>query len=496
VKLLRKLKGVNVQITHGIDRTLEQLNGYPDAFIQRVKNFIDGLVSHYVFDDGKLVTAHAGMKAEYQGRGSAKVRDFALYGETTGEIDEYGLPVRYDWATDYRGKALVVYGHTPLAEPAVLNNTINIDTGCVFGGKLTAYRYPEGEFVSVPAFAAYYKSAKPLFTEIAPAAVSDSRADDDTPDIGDVLGKKIVDTHLMKNVIIREENAMAALEVMSRFSADPRWIIYLPPTMSPCETSKDDAFLEHPEEAFSYYGQRDVEKVVCEQKHMGSRAVVIVCRTPEAALRRFGVSDDSLGICYTRTGRRFFDNAEMEAEFIDSIRQSLERSKLFDDFETDWVCLDCELMPWSAKAQELLKRQYAPVGVAGSRGLSAAVEALESAIAHGSKPFDVSQLASGHNANLSELLERFTQRRDSIEKYIESYRGYCWSVHSLADLRLAPFHILATERVVHVDKNHLWHMDSIKKYCADTSDIMIATNHIEVELARRASRPESTGGQS
>ena len=122
-----------------------------------------------MFDDGKLVVAHAGMKEEMQGRGSGKVRDFALYGETTGETDEYGLPVRYNWAAEYRGKAMVVYGHTPVAEPEWLNRTINIDTGCVFGGKLTALRYPERELVSVPALRTYYESAKPFLRPRIPA---------------------------------------------------------------------------------------------------------------------------------------------------------------------------------------------------------------------------------------------------------------------------------------------------------------------------------------
>ena len=122
-------------------------------FKQELIKFLDDLVSHYVFDEGSLVVAHAGMKEEMQGRGSGKVRDFALYGETTGETDEFGLPVRYNWAAEYRGKAMVVYGHTPVAEPEWLNRTINIDTGCVFGGKLTALRYPERELVSVPAHA-------------------------------------------------------------------------------------------------------------------------------------------------------------------------------------------------------------------------------------------------------------------------------------------------------------------------------------------------------
>src|SRR5580693_6879506 len=102
------------------------------------------------------------MKEEMQGRGSGKVRDFALFGETTGEVDEFGLSVRYNWAADYRGPSMVVYGHTPIPEPEWLNRTINIDTGCVFGGKLTALRYPEKELVSVPARRTYCEPARPF----------------------------------------------------------------------------------------------------------------------------------------------------------------------------------------------------------------------------------------------------------------------------------------------------------------------------------------------
>jgi protein phosphatase len=155
MKLVRKLKGRDVQITHGLADSLKQLDAETPEFREKVCAFLDGLVSHYVFDDGNLVVAHAGMKEEMQGRGSGKVRDFALYGETTGETDEFGLPVRGNWAAEYRGKAIVVYGHTPVAEPEWLNRTINIDTGCVFGGKLTAIRYPERELVSVPARKTY-----------------------------------------------------------------------------------------------------------------------------------------------------------------------------------------------------------------------------------------------------------------------------------------------------------------------------------------------------
>src|SRR5665811_2551622 len=136
-----------------------------------IAEFLDGLISHYVLDGGKLVVAHAGMKEEMQGRGSGRVRDFALYGETTGETDEFGLPVRYNWAAEYRGQAVMVYGHTPVPDPEWLNRTINIDTGCVFGGKLTALRYPDRDLVSISAKQTYAQPAKPFLAEAAKAPV-------------------------------------------------------------------------------------------------------------------------------------------------------------------------------------------------------------------------------------------------------------------------------------------------------------------------------------
>ena len=330
VKLMRKLRGRDVQVTHGLAESLEQLERETPELRRAVADFLDGLVSHYVLDGGELVVAHAGMREEMQGRGSGRVRDFALYGETTGETDEFGLPVRHNWAAEYRGRAHVVYGHTPVPEPEWLNRTINVDTGCVFGGKLTALRWPERELVSVPAGRTYAEPARPFLAE-AGAAPADERPGD-LLDLEDVLGKRVVETRLMGRVTIREENAAAALEAMSRFATDPRWLVYLPPTMSPSETSRLPDLLEHPAEAFAYYRGQGVPRVVCEAKHMGSRAVVVVCRDGEVARRRFGVATGEAGVVYTRTGRRFFEDGAIEAELLARARgvrreRSVERSR-------------------------------------------------------------------------------------------------------------------------------------------------------------------------
>jgi polynucleotide kinase-phosphatase len=235
-KLARRLNGRNVQLTHGLPETLAQLAEEPASFTEQVRVFIEGLVSHYVLDGGDLVVAHAGLKEAYQGRASGRVRSFALYGETTGETDEYGLPVRYPWARDYRGSAAVVYGHTPTPRPEWINNTICLDTGCVFGGSLTALRWPSRELVSVPAAREYYAPVRPL---VEPARV------DEGVDLADVVGRKHLDYGYGRTTVAAE-NAAAALEVMSRFALDPATLVWLPPTMAPCSTSVLDGFLEHP----------------------------------------------------------------------------------------------------------------------------------------------------------------------------------------------------------------------------------------------------------
>ncbi len=475
MKLMRKLRGRQVRITHGLAESLEQLETESEEFRTSVSDFIDNLVSHYVLDDGALVVAHAGMKQSLQGRASRKVRDFALFGETTGETDEYGLPVRYNWPAEYRGGAMVVYGHTPVPSPEWLNRTINVDTGCVFGGKLTALRYPEKELLSVQALKVYYEPSKPFQAQdtTVHATLTAQQQVDDALDIEDVTGKRIVNTRLLTNITIREENSIVALEVMSRFAANPKWLIYLPPTMSPSETTRKEGLLEHPAEAFDYYRSEGVGRVVCEEKHMGSRAIVIICRDEAAARKRFGVVNDGAGICYTRTGRRFFDDPNLEREFLARLETAAEAAGFWDEFSTDWLCLDCELMPWSAKAQELLRQQYAAVGSASQAALDESLVALRKASACG--------------VDVAALLDRYNERAAMAADYVTAYRRYCWPVRGLADLKLAPFHLLATEGAAHSDKDHVWHMETLARLCRADEELLLATPFRVVELDNQAS---------
>ncbi|MFC8593956.1 polynucleotide kinase-phosphatase [Streptomyces atroolivaceus] len=478
-KLGRYLKGRKVQHSHGLAETVEQLERedaeHPE-FREQVAEFIDGLVSHYVLDGGKLVVCHAGLPEKYHGRTSGRVRSHALYGDTTGETDEFGLPVRYPWAEDYRGSAAVVYGHTPVPTASWVNNTLCLDTGAVFGGKMTALRWPERELVDVPAERVWYEPVKPLTTE-APGGREGRPLD-----LADVQGRRIVETRHMGRIAVREENAAAALEVMSRFAVDPRLLAYLPPTMAPTATSREEGFLEHPAEAFAQYREDGVAKVVCEEKHMGSRAVALVCRDAGTARERFGAGDAShagggggpTGALYTRTGRPFLDDTALTEVVLGRLRAAVTAAGLWEEWDTDWVVLDAELMPWSLKAAGLLRSQYAAVGAAAGAVLPVAEGALAAADARG---VDVGGLAA-----------RQRGRAVDAAAFTEAYRRYCWSTEGLDGVRLAPFQILAVQgrslAAVPHDEQLAW-LDRLVEH--DPSGLLQVTRRLVVDTGDEAS---------
>lgn len=429
-KLLKKLQGRKVQVRHGLAETLEQLERDP---VDGLEPFLNGLISHYVLDGGRLVIAHAGLKEEYHGRASGRVRSFAMFGDTTGETDEYGLPVRYPWAQEYRGKATVVYGHTPTVEPEWVNNTICLDTGCVFGGTLTALRYPERDLVAVPAVREHYAPARPL----APAAPVPAAT---ALELKSVTGRRHVET-AHGTVTVRAEHSAAALEVMSRFAVDPRWLLWLPPTMAPASTSRVDGFLEHPASALADYAAAGVEKVICEEKHMGSRAVVLVCKDAAVAAKRFA-DDGATGAIYTRTGRPFFGPALTE-ELLGRVRTAATAAGLWDELATDWILLDCELLPWSAKADTLIQ-QFAAVGAAGRAALPAALSVVEA--------------AAGRGLDVGDLRARLSGGLADAHAFTAAYRQYVLPTDGLDGVTLAPFAVLASASGTHADRDHGWHL--------------------------------------
>ncbi|WP_337061887.1 polynucleotide kinase-phosphatase [Kineococcus sp. G2] len=485
VKLLKALRGRPVQVTHGLAESLEQLDREDEAFRERVREFLDSLVSHHVLDGGRLVVAHAGLPERFHGRASARVRDFCLYGQTTGETDEFGLPVRYAWAGDYRGRATVVYGHTPVPEPEWVNGTICVDTGCVFGGHLTALRWPEKDLVSVPASAVHHQPARPFPAAAGPGGGSGDGAvapvaavrDPDLLDVDDVLGRRVVETAEHGRVSVREENAAAALEVVSRFAVDPRWLLHLPATMAPVATSAREGYLEHPDEAFSAYRADGVQHVVCQEKHMGSRAVALVCRDADAARTRFGAPGGATGAVWTRTGRSFFAPAATE-QLVGELRTACERAGLFEELGTGWLLLDGELLPWNAKAEALLRGQYAAVGAAAHAALPFAVDVLERAASRG--------------ADVAALLTRTTERAAGAEAFREAYRRYCWPTDGLDGVRFAPFALLAAQGATFEERPHAWHLDVADRLVASGPDRLAGTRRLDVDTTDDGSTAAAT----
>ncbi len=242
---------------------------------------------------------------------------------------------------------------------------------------------------------------------------------------------------------------------MSRFAVDPRWLIYVPPTMAPCRAAPEGELVERPAEAFEHYRKRGVKTVVCQDKHMGSRGIVVVTR------------DGSHGCIYTRTGRRFFDDPERETAVLDRFRTAFDEAGLWRTLKTDWACLDCEIMPWNAKGAGLIKRHFTPVATAGRMGLTKAIEALRT--------------AAERDASHEQLLHAMEHRREMTEQYDVAYRRYSWPVETIEDLKIAPFHLMATEGAVHVDKSHHWHMATIDALCRQ-DPILCTTEHLTVDV--------------
>ena len=453
-----------IALTHGLAESMTQLDAQPPEFVREVVDFLDSLVSHYVFDDGRLVVAHAGLAEKYHGRASGRVRDKAMYGETTGETDRWGFPVRVDWAADYRGSARVVYGHTPVPDAAWINNTMCLDTGCVFGGRLTALHYPEMALSAVPAEQTYFDPGRPM-------GFGTTRADvrvRTSLNLSDVVGKRIIDTGFGPPITVREDNAATALEVMSRYAVDPRWIRYLPPTMAPVSPGRAD-LLEDPRAAFESYAQRGVSQVVCEEKHMGSRAIIVVAKDESAAAQAFGVTQGS-GAIYTRTGRSFFDPTITE-QLIVRIRRAC--AELFDQLDSDWLILDAELLPWNVKGEGLIRDQFASVAAAAGPEL----RALGAELAR----------AADRGLDVQTMIDANTKRRADVEAYTDAYLRYV-DVDARPDtVSLAPFEVLASAASEYGGSSHGWHLEVAARLAAADPVLFRPTRHIVVDTGSETS---------
>lgn len=460
-KIARWLDGRNVKMNHGDENVEKELKDYEQQYGQEnttrlkedLKTFLLSAPSHYVVTKNGVATVvctHAGIRDEWIGKQSDSISDFCRYGDTDG-FDESGKPIRKDWTVHHKGSQLIIWGHDPKPQPQLINNTLNIDQGVVFGGRLTAFRYPEWTIVSIKAEENYSGSSDNPLVEWEKKRLN-------PPNIAKFIDGYNVKTGNMGDVKIPAGHVKSAIDTVSHYTIPIEQLVYIPPTMSPTpEVSGLDEYLEHPKEAFDYYRSHGVEQLIAEKKHMGSRAILLLFKDKSAATKAVGTPMD--GIIYTRAGRRFFDK-ETEMKVVRQLTDELKEKNYFEVYNTDFVLLDAEIMPWNLKAKELIRKQYAHVSETAMLDRSKLVE----------------KLTTAHYTDVSDWLMEYKDKLKNAEVFKEVFQKYCWSVDGLEEIQIAPFHVLAHSNRTFFDKSHRWHMEMNRQF-AEQSSLFVETEY-------------------
>ncbi|SCB86986.1 MULTISPECIES: polynucleotide kinase-phosphatase [Priestia] len=465
-KIARWLGGRNVTLTHGDEKVADEFTRYEEehgtekaeALKRELKDFLLEAPSHYILTKNDVrvaVVTHAGIKDEYIGKQSYHISDFCRYGDSEG-FYENGKPIRKDWYTNHHTKELIIWGHDCKVQPLVVNNTVNIDQGAVFGGSLTAFQYPEKQFVSVKAKENYSGTEDNPLTQWQKKRL-------DPPNIARFLNGYSVLTDTYGDIKVLEGTAKSAIDSVSHFTIPIEELIYIPPTMSP--TPKPpvlEGYLEHPKEAFDYYQSNDVQTMVVEKKHMGSRGVLLLFKDKETAVHYVG--RETLGTIYTRTGRSFFAK-DVEEQILSTLNEDLMRSNYFSKYNTDFVLLDAEILPWNLKAKELISSQYAHVA--------------EVALLDRRKLSEKLKKALKHNQSIETWLSEVNLKLKNAEVFNEVFQKYCWNIDGVEGIQIAPFHVLAHSGETFFDKTHLWHMERNAEF-SSLSDLFISTDFMVV----------------
>ena len=351
-----------------------------------------------------------------------------------------------------------------------------MDTGAVYGGELTALRWPERELVSVPAVAEHYEPVRPavLATDTGDGPPGLSRL----LDVGDVLGKHHVDTTLAGRVTIDAERSSAALEVMSRFAADPRWLVHLPPTMAPAAASGRDDCLEHPDEAFSYFAEPASTKWWSRRSTWARGRCSWWLAAPTQPRRASASPMPRPASSSPARAGPSSRRPALTGALLDRVRAAAAATGLWDRLDTDWLVLDAEVLPWSAKAGALIRRLYAATGAAGTTALGAASGLLADATERG---LEVEAIAA-----------RTIARAGHVSAYVDAYRRYCWEVDGTDGIQIAPFQVLAAEGEVLARRPHRWHLEQIDALVDQAPETLRRTDRRFVDLSDDASIQQAT----
>ncbi|MGW8957420.1 polynucleotide kinase-phosphatase [Paenibacillus sp. NPDC055715] len=458
-KIGRYLDGRKVTLSHGDERFAMELTQYEhkagkeaaEQLRSELRDFLLAAPSHLIFGrDGlrNVVVAHAGIKDHYIGKQSARISDYCRYGDTE-EQDANGKPIRKDWFVEHESGEIVVWGHDPRPQPTIVNQTVNIDQGVVFGGMLTAYRYPEKEFISVPAYENYANdSDSPL--------VRWEKKRFSPPNLRKLVAGYSVLTEAYGEVRIQGELAKSAIDTVSHVTVPMEELVYIPPTMSPAPmVSTEEGYLEHPREALAYYRGQGVQTMVAEKKHMGSRAVLLLFKNEQAAVEYVGYP--TLGTIYSRSGRAFFEPG-IGKQVLAKLNHDLQNAGYFERNRTEFVLLDAEIVPWNLKARELIASQYAHVG--------------EAALLDRSKLINKLYQAKAGGREVGDWLEEMERKYANAVMFQEAFQKYCWDVDGLDEIRIAPFHTLAHSEKAFFDQSHVWHMEQNRELAGMSSLFM------------------------
>lgn len=460
-KIARWLLGRNVELGHGDEQILKEFEDYEskqgreaaDQLKDKVKNLLLSAPSHLIFrqnEIGVIVAVHAGIRDRYIGKQSKRISDFCRYGDTDG-FGENGKPIRKDWFNNHLSGEIIIWGHDPRPQPLEINNTINIDQGVVFGGRLTAYRYPEKTFAAVPALSDYAQDPD-SFLNLA------RKERFNPPNIQNYLKGYSVTTELHGEVKVKGEYVKAVIEDISHYTIPLEELVYIPPTMSPApDPSSLAEYLEHPREAFRYYRNKGINTMIAEKKHMGSRGILLLFKDREAGANYVGTP--LLGIVYTRTGRAFFER-ELADKVIEQLHGDLTQGEYFTRHKTDFVLLDTEILPWNLKAKELISSQYAHVSEVALQDRQKLVEKLA--------------LAKINGWNVEAWLAEFKMKEKNAVVFRDVFQNYCWDTQGVQGIKIAPFHILAHQGKTYFEQPHLWHMEQCNAL-SELSSLLVKT---------------------
>lgn len=464
-KLARWLDGKNVSLNHGDELVEQEFTEYEKvhgeeaakALKEQFANMLLKAPSHYILTKNnmtKAVVTHAGIKDHYIGKESKRISDFCRYGDIQ-QTDSSSKPVRGDWFSQHKTSELIIWGHDVKVQPFKANRTINIDQGVVFGGELTAFQYPEQTLKSVKAFANYAGTEDNPILEAKNKRFS-------PPNVAQFINGFAVHTTSGDQITIPRENALAAMDTFSHYTLPLEQVIYIPPTMSPTpQTSALPDYLEHPADAFHYYKKNGIQKLIAQKKHMGSRAVIFIAKNKEVAKEL--INSDSLGYITTRTGRAFFEQKEQQ-QMVENIHAELVGKNYFEQFNTNFVLMDAEILPWNLKAQSLIDQQYETVA--------------ENALMDRYKLIE--KLKATEHVDVTSWMEEYTDKYKNAARFDAVFKNYCWPTNELSGIQIAPFHILAHSSSANFHQSHSWHM-KMNAYLAENSSLFIATEYRLIE---------------